>query len=262
MDFKNKNIGFFDSGIGGISVLKNAMKLLKNETFIYFGDSKHAPYGSKTQNEIIKLCVNICDFLIYENNCKAIVVACNTASSAAIKILREKYEPTIPIIAIEPAIKPAAEYLKIKNSKGKILLLATPFTIGGDKLKRSLSLYKDTKINCIPLKDLAYMIEENLDENKIYNYLNEELKNFLEDVECIVLGCTHYYFVKNILVEILGENIKIFDGLYGTSRELKRRLEVLGIENFKNLKEGKRVYIYNSLNQSKVLRCYDLLNER
>ena len=88
MNFKYKNIGVFDSGIGGISVLKSAISILPNEVFIYFGDSKNSPYGSKTQNEIIKLCINICNFLIYENNCKAIVVACNTASSAAINFLR------------------------------------------------------------------------------------------------------------------------------------------------------------------------------
>ena len=259
MDFKNKNIGFFDSGIGGISVLKNAINLLENETFIYFGDSKNTPYGSKTQNEIIKLCINICDFLIYENNCKAIVVACNTASSAAIKVLREKYEPYIPIIAIEPAIKPAVEYMKSKGLNKKILLLATPFTIRGDKLRYSLDLYKDIEIKCIGLKDLAYMIEEDLSKNDIYDYLQRELENFCDEVDCVVLGCTHYYFVKDILKDILGENVKTFDGLHGTSKELKRRLEIIGLENTERIDKIMKVYIYNSLNQSKVLRCYDLL---
>ena len=126
---------FFDSGIGGISILGKTMKLLENEVFIYFGDSRNSPYGSKSESELINLSINICNFLIFENNCKAIVVACNTASSAAIRFLRERYEPKIPIIGVEPAIKPAVEFVNSNNKKGYILLLATPFTVNGDKLR-------------------------------------------------------------------------------------------------------------------------------
>lgn len=260
MNFKNKNIGLFDSGIGGISVLRNALEILENERFIYFGDSKNTPYGSKTKDEITKLCVNICNFLIYENNCKAIVVACNTASSAAIKVLRENYEPHIPIIAIEPAIKPAVEYVKSRGLKRKILILATPFTIAGDKLRKSLELYKNIEIECVGLKELAYMIEENFHISKIYDYLHRELNKFIGHVDSVVLGCTHYYFIKDVLRDILGKDVKTFDGLYGTTKELKRRLLSMNLENKETLAEDRRVFIYNSLNQSKVLRCYDLLN--
>ncbi len=260
MVLKNKNIGFLDSGIGGIAVLKNAIRLLKNEIFIYFGDSKNLPYGSKTQIEVTKLCVNICDFLIYENNCKAIVLACNTASSAAVNALRQIYEPDIPIIAMEPAIKPAVAYIKNNKLSGRILVLATPFTINGDKFKKLIDFYKNIEINYVALKDLAHMIEEGMHRDEIYEYLYEELAKFYNVFDCVVLGCTHYFFVQDVLKEILGNNIKTFDGIYGTSMELKRRLNIMGMMNEVSLKDRKMVHIYNSLDDSKIARCYDLLD--
>ena len=260
MNFKYKNIGVFDSGIGGISVLKSAISILPNEVFIYFGDSKNSPYGSKTQNEIIKLCINICNFLIYENNCKAIVVACNTASSAAINFLRKNYEPHIPIIGIEPALKPSIEYMKSFNLKGKILVLATPFTISGEKLKFLLELYKDFDVYPIALHKLAYMIEFNFPKDEIKNYLYDELKDYIRETKAIVFGCTHYYFVLDIFKEIFGEDVKIFDGAYGTSIELNRRLEKNNIKNDKFCKDKKKVFVYNSLGEEGILRSYRLLN--
>lgn len=259
MDFKFKNIGFFDSGIGGISVLKNAISILPNETFIYYGDSKNSPYGSKSKDEITKLCIKICDFLIYENNCKAIVVACNTASSASIGILREIYEPNVPIIGIEPALKPSIKYVKENKLDGKILVIATPFTILGDKFKRLLSLYNDFDIECVALRDLAYMIEFKFDRCKIRKYLFNELKDYMGKISCIVLGCTHYYFVIDIFRDIFGSNIKIFDGGYGTSIELKRRLKEKHIESNFMLNGKENVFIYNSLGQEGIIRSYELL---
>lgn len=259
MNFKNKNIGFFDSGIGGISVLKNAMETLKNEVFVYFGDSKNSPYGSKNKDEIIRLCINICNFLIYENNCKAIVVACNTASSAAIKTLREIYEPDVPIIGVEPAVKPAVESLKNKLN-GKILVLATPFTINGEKLKFLLDKYKEFDIECVALEKLAYMIEINLNENLIYDYLYKILQSYRNKIDSVILGCTHYYFVKDILIKVLGDKVRIFDGIEGTNKELKRRLVLKNIHKEVLNEDSKKVYIYNSLNNEKIYRCLELLN--
>ena len=261
MNFKNKNIGFFDSGVGGISVLKNAIKMLDNEIFVYFGDSKNSPYGSKSKDEIVKLCINICNFLIYENNCKAIVVACNTASSAAIKVLRSIYEPEIPIIGVEPAIKPAVENLVINNPKGKILLLATPFTTKGEKLKVLLNTYKDFNIECVALEQLAYMIEINLNKKLIYDYLYKILGSYKNTVDSVILGCTHYYFIKDILVYILGNKAKIYDGIVGTNKELRRRLVIKNIINNEPNNDLKKVYIYNSLNKENVLRSFELLNK-
>ena len=260
MNFKNKNIGFFDSGIGGISVLKNAIETLQNEVFVYFGDSKNAPYGSKNKDEIIRLCINICNFLIYENNCKAIVVACNTASSAAIKVLRSIYEPDIPIIGVEPAIKPAVENLRNNNPDGKILLLATPFTTKGEKLKFLLNKYNGFNIESIALDELAYMIETNLNKESIYDYLYKILNTYKNKVDSVILGCTHYYFIKDLLINILGEKVKIYDGIIGTNNELKRRLISKNINNDVYNKDLKKLYIYNSLDNKNVLRCYELLN--
>lgn len=262
MDFKYKNIGFFDSGIGGISVLKNAISILPNETFIYFGDSKNSPYGSKTKDEITKLCVRICNFLIYENNCKAIVVACNTASSASINFLREIYEPKIPIIGIEPALKPSIEYIDDNKLRGKVLVLATPFTILGDKFKKMLGLYKNFNVECVALHDLAYMLEFNFDKGKVKKYLYDELKHYVGKTSCIVLGCTHYYFAIDVLEDIFGMGIRIFDGSYGTSIELKRRLEEKHIKNDLMLNGRRNIFIYNSLGEDGVVRSNELLFRR
>lgn len=262
MDFKYKNIGFFDSGIGGISVLKNAISVLPNETFIYFGDSKNSPYGSKSQDEITKLCIKICNFLIYENNCKAVVVACNTASSASINFLRKIYEPKVPIIGIEPALKPSIKYVNENKLSGKILVLATPFTILGDKLRNLLNLYKEFDVECVALNNLAYMLEFNFDKYKIKKYLYDELKDYVNKTSCIVLGCTHYYFAADILEDIFGKNVKIFDGGHGTSIELKRRLEEKDIKNDLVLNGRRNVFIYNSLGEDGIIRSDELLFRR
>ena len=260
MNLKNKNIGFFDSGIGGISVLKRALKILEHEIFVYFGDSKNSPYGNKSQNDIIKLCINICNFLIYENNCKAIVIACNTASSAAIKFLRSMYEPKILIIGIEPALKPATEYISKNKLSGKILVLATNFTISGDKFKLSLMSYRDFDVDCVALKDLAFMIEKNVSRDEIYKHLYKRLYNYIGKVECVVIGCTHYYFVEDILRSILGENLKFFNGIDGTINELNRRLCANNIKrDFNQETTLRNVYIYNSLDYKNVVRSYELL---
>lgn len=260
MEFRSGNIGFFDSGIGGISVLIKTMKLLENETFIYFGDSKNSPYGSKSQTEIINLSIKICNFLIFENNCKAIVVACNTASSAAIKVLRERYEPKVPIIGVEPAIKPAVDFVDLNNKERYILLLATPFTVNGDKLKCLVNRYSNYKIECLALDRLAYMIEHNESEQVIFDYLYTELYRYIENVSCVVLGCTHYYFVENIIKNIFGKDVTIFDGSLGTAMELKRRLLENNLANDLD-NSSIKIHIYNSLNNDKVLYCYKILRE-
>ncbi|MBM6837465.1 aspartate/glutamate racemase family protein, partial [Clostridium saudiense] len=129
MNKKEMPIGFLDSGLGGISVLREALKIMPNENYIYFGDSKNAPYGTKTKKEIRDLTFNTVEFLL-EKGAKGIVVACNTATSAAVAELRLVY-PDIPLVGIEPAIKPAVELSK----KGNILMMATPMTVKQDKFK-------------------------------------------------------------------------------------------------------------------------------
>ena len=154
MDKKDLPIGFLDSGVGGLSVMKEALKIMPNENYIYFGDSKNAPYGVKPTKEIRDLTFNVVEFLM-EKGIKGLVVACNTATSAAVSELRKVY-PDMPLVGIEPAIKPAVEL----NRSGKILIMATPMTIKQQKFNLLLNKYKEkAEIVPIPCAGLMEFIE-------------------------------------------------------------------------------------------------------
>ncbi|MCI7813510.1 MAG: glutamate racemase [Lachnospiraceae bacterium] len=220
---RNLPIGFMDSGLGGLSVLREAVRIMPYEDFIYYGDSLNAPYGTKDQEVIRKLTFHVAEQLL-EQGIKALTVACNTATSAAIRQLRVTY-PDLPIIGIEPAIKPAV----IRSHGGRILVLATPMTIQQEKFHRLLDLYKD-QAEIIPVKceGLMEFVEQgNLDGKALDLYFEEHLAPYLsENTETIVLGCTHYPFLKHHLRTFLGnKKIEIIDGSLGTSLELKRQLE-------------------------------------
>lgn len=219
---KKLPIGFIDSGLGGLSVLKEAVKLLPHEDFIYYGDSLNAPYGTKSVEEIRKLTFNIVDKLL-QIGIKGLVVACNTATSAAVRQLRTMY-PDLTIVGIEPAIKPAVK----ASQGGEILVMATPMTIKQEKFKHLLGRYQDSaKIIPVPCKGLMEFVEHgNLEGSFLAAYFNEHLVPYLSNnTETIVLGCTHYPFLKPYLKEFLGtRKIQIIDGSNGTSRELKRQL--------------------------------------
>lgn len=238
---KHKPIGFFDSGVGGISVLKEAIKLLTNEDYIYFGDSKNAPYGSKSKEEVKELSFRATEFLL-EKGAKAIVVACNTATSAAVKDLRIKYK-SIPIIGIEPALKPAVEI----NSGGNIVIMATPMTLAENKFNEQLNKFQNkAEIIPLPCAGLVEFIESGIISGEELNcYLKEKLDNYKYPiVSTVVLGCTHYPFIKEELKKVVGQKTFIMDGSAGTVKQLKRQL----IEN--NLLNDKKqigsVKIYNS----------------
>ena len=221
MDNNNKPIGFLDSGVGGLSVMKEAIKIMPNENYIYFGDSKNAPYGVKSTKEIRDLTFKAVEFLI-SKGIKGLVVACNTATSAAVRELRTVY-PDMPLVGIEPAIKPAVEL----GRDGKILIMATPMTIKQDKFKLLLDKYKDkAEIVPIPCAGLMEFIESGvLDGIELEYYLKEKLSDYSsENVSSVVLGCTHYPFVKDSISKILGKNVEVIDGGEGTAREIKRRL--------------------------------------
>ena len=133
-----KPIAVFDSGVGGISVLRELVKILPNENFIYYGDSKNAPYGTKTLEEVRKLTCEHARRLLFEENCKGLVVACNTATSAAVRKLREIY-PEVPIVGIEPAVKPAV----LCRVHPKVLVMATPMTVSQEKFRALMARYED-----------------------------------------------------------------------------------------------------------------------
>lgn len=241
-------IGFLDSGVGGLSVMKEAIKIMPNENYIYFGDSKNAPYGVKSTKEIRDLTFKAVEFLI-SKGIKGLVVACNTATSAAVRELRTVY-PDMPLVGIEPAIKPAVEL----GRDGKILIMATPMTIKQDKFKLLLDKYKDkAEIVPIPCAGLMEFIESGvLDGIELEYYLKEKLSDYSsENVSSVVLGCTHYPFVKDSISKILGKNVEVIDGGEGTAREIKRRLAEKNLLNT-NTTKGK-IEIYNSLGEDKII---------
>ncbi len=250
---KNSPIGFFDSGVGGISVMRRAVELMPNENYIYFGDSKNAPYGVKHAEEVRKLTFDAMKFFI-EQGVKAVVIACNTATSAAIKELRETYK--MPIIGIEPAIKPAVESKK----QGKIIIMATTMTLSEKKFNNLMEKYKNEReIIKLPAPGLVEFIEGGiLDGEDVINFLNEKLRPYLNSkISTIVLGCTHYPFVKKVIQSIVGEDVDIIDGSCGTVRELSRRLSEINLIN--DQKESGYVKIFNSSKDEKIIELCKML---
>lgn len=225
---KENPVAVFDSGVGGISVLRELVRIMPNENYIYYGDSEHAPYGNKTLEEVRKLTIGHAEELFAEG-AKGLVVACNTATSAAVRLLREMY-PYIPIVGIEPAVKPAA-FCKENPS---VLVMATPMTIREEKFHRLMAQYEDqARIIPLPCPGLMDFVERgDLDGGDLKQYLEELLKDYRENrVDAAVLGCTHYPFVRRMIQGILGPKTQIFDGGAGTAKEMKRRLTECGLRN-------------------------------
>ena len=213
---KNGKIGVFDSGIGGVTVLKEILKELPEEDYIYYSDSKNNPYGDKNTDEIIKICDNIVQFLL-DNNCKAIVIACNTASAKAADYLRKKYS-SIPIIAIEPAYKMIYDYAY----KETTLVMATKGTIESEKFNILYKKYDNGKTYLLPCIGLAEKIE-NGDKEQVRYYLKNNLEIYKGKIKNVVLGCTHYPLIKKEIKEVLG-NVNFFDGSPSLAKNLKNIL--------------------------------------
>ncbi|MDE7312808.1 MAG: glutamate racemase [Eubacterium sp.] len=218
-------IGVFDSGIGGISVLKELYKIMPGEHYIYFGDSQNAPYGTRPLEEIRRLTIANVEFLL-KQGAKGIVVACNTATSAAVRILRGMY-PDVPLVGIEPAIKPAA----LQPGHPTILVMATPMTIQGKKYRNLMANYEaQADIIGLPCPGLVEFVESgNTDGDDLRAFLERLLEPYAGKIDSIVLGCTHYPFVRGLIQEIAGAQVRIFDGGNGTAREMRRRLKEAGL---------------------------------
>lgn len=245
---KTSPIAVFDSGVGGISVLKELAALLPNENFRYFGDSANAPYGIKTSEQVLELTKKHIERMITEG-AKAVVIACNTATSAAADTLRDMY-PNIPIIGMEPALKTAA----LLGDHPRVLVMATPMTLRLDKFNRLLEKYQDHgDIHLLPCKGLVERIESgDLFGADMEEFLAELLAEYIENpVDSVVLGCTHYPFVRPLIQKLLGKDVKIIDGSGGTARELKRRLEV---SNLLNTDTPGSVVFENSKNTEEELK--------
>ncbi len=219
-------IGVFDSGVGGISVLRELADLLPNENFIYFGDSKHAPYGTRTLEEVRRLTCADAEYLI-RRGVKALVVACNTATSAAIGLLREAYRE-IPVIGIEPALKPAV----LSKVNPTVLVMATPMTLKEEKFHNLMQRFQSqAEIIPLPCPGLVEFVERGeLEGERLISCLSQlffEYRN--QNVDAVVLGCTHYPFVRGAIEQVLGPDTAVFDGGAGTARETKRQLLNAGL---------------------------------
>ena len=246
-------IGVFDSGVGGVSILRELVKLMPNENYIYLGDSANAPYGTKTLEQVIELVSNDAKYL-YDKGVKALVVACNTATSAGIQILRENYTD-IPVIGIEPALKPAVLF----REHPTVLVMATPMTLKEKKFHALMERFEsEAEIVPLPCPGLMEFVERGeLESDRLEQYLKDLFAPF-KKVDAVVLGCTHYPFVRKMIQKVLGESVVLFDGGEGTARETRRRLEERGWLN--PSREQGSVAFENSAKEERLLKlCEDLL---
>ena len=223
MNQKRDPVGVFDSGVGGISTLREMIRELPDERFIYYGDMAHAPYGTKSSEEVVA-CVRAVVDRLMEKRIKALVIACNTATGAAAATLRK--ELTIPVVGMEPALKPASKARK----NGSVLVLATPLTLQQEKFENLMRQYGQGAVK-VPCPGLMELVEAD-DGAGALNYLKELFSRYpVDQVDAVVLGCTHYVFLKDMIRDLLPERIAITDGNAGTARQLRRVLDREGLLN-------------------------------
>ena len=220
------NIVVFDSGVGGISVLRHLRRILPKENFLYFGDDANAPYGTRSTGQVQELTMAAVERLLQENPVKALVIACNTATSAAIGLLRQKY-PDLIVIGIEPALKPAAD----RFPGGTIGVLATPVTLNEEKFRQLSDHYaQHCTVVKLPAPGLSELVEHGKgDSEEAEALLRPLLTPWIGKLDALVLGCTHYPFAAAAIRRILGNDVLLLDGGEGTARETKRRLEKAGL---------------------------------
>lgn len=251
-------IVIFDSGLGGTSILSEIITQLPYENIIYLADSKNAPYGEKSINEIIRLSQKNTDLAI-EFGAKIVVVACNTATTNAIAILREKYN--LPFIGIEPAIKPAA-----LNSKTKrIGILATKGTLTSELFQHTSQIFaKDTKVVEVVGRDIVEAVESGSLDNPVFiESLKQQIQIFInENIDILVLGCTHYPYIIPILKQLLPKSIKIIDSGYAVAKQTEN---ILKARNLNNTSEniGSLKIFTNKSNENiihKLNPCFGLKN--
>lgn len=225
MNQKTDYIAVFDSGVGGISVLRQLKKVMPNERYLYFGDSANAPYGTKSSQQVQQLALAVARHLVAQG-VKALVVACNTATAVAIDILRQTY-PDLIVVGIEPALKVGAD----KYPGGNIGVMATPVTLEGDKFHRLLDRFTDRcKISLISAPGLADLVEEgkqNSPEGELL--LRSLLEPYRGKIDALVLGCTHYPFAEEMIRKVLGGETELLDGGEGTAAQTKHLLQTRGL---------------------------------
>lgn len=247
-DKKELPIAVIDSGVGGISVLRELLKIMPNENYLYFGDSANAPYGVRTKTDVLNITRQNLS-LLKDRGIKALVIACNTATSAAAKVLREE-NPDLPIIGIEPAVKPASEIC----DRPCVLVMATPLTLREEKFLALVARFTELEeMIPLPCPGLVELIESGNTESQAINQYLEELfapyKN--TKIDAIVLGCTHYPHIKTAIARQFPRDTVILDGGEGTARHTKRRLAELGL--LREEKSDGSIEIANTSNDPKMI---------
>ena len=251
---KHSYIAVFDSGVGGVSVLREMRRMMPGERFYYFGDSANAPYGRKTTDQVRALTLAAGKKLLMDHDCKALVVACNTATAAAITDLRSAYPDRI-IVGIEPALKLACD----RHPGGTIGIMATDVTLRERKLS---ALMERVKRDCTVLRvhapGVVELVEAGKCDSKEAVALMEQLLGpHVGTLDALVLGCTHYPFMKKAMRQVLGDGVELLDGGEGTARETRRRLLEAGL-----LSDGDGALIVenSSGDPAKIALTHRLLN--
>ena len=251
---KDDYIAVFDSGVGGISVLRQLRKIMPEEKYIYYGDSANAPYGSRPTGEVRQLTLAVAEKLTTEYPVKALVVACNTATAAAIKLLRKTY-PDLIVVGIEPALKLAADHFP----GGNLGVLATEVTLREEKFDALVHRFEEScTVHKIPAPGVVNLIEAGKNDSpEMLELLKVILGPYVGRLDALVLGCTHYPFVARNIAAIMGPETTLLHGGKGTARETKRRLLEAGL-----LRSGKgSVEIRNSAADPNMLRLSQKLLE-
>ena len=253
---KNRPIAVFDSGLGGISVLRKLVEQMPQEHFLYFGDSKNAPYGSRTTEDIRALTLRNAEAL-FERGTKALVVACNTATSAAIDVLRERYPERI-IVGVEPALKLAVS----RHPQGRILVMATDATLREKKFAALMERFAARCDICkCPCPELVSFVERGeLTGPALEETLRRELEPCMQpEPDAVVLGCTHFPFLRKTIQRVVGAGPELLDGADGTAKEAERRLREAGLLREPGLPGT--VELTNSLQTAEILTLSERLLE-
>ena len=223
---KEDFIAVFDSGVGGISVLRELIRQMPRENYLYFGDSANAPYGNRPTGQVRELTLQAVEKML-PNGLKALVVACNTATSAAVRTLREIY-PELIVVGIEPALKMAAD----RFPNGRVGVMATKVTLREEKFAYQAARFPDVQVERIPAPGLVELVEAGkVSGPEVESLLREILAPYIGRLDALVLGCTHYPFVRKTVKKILGPETALFDGGEGTARHTRHLLEEAGLRN-------------------------------
>ena len=254
MALRQDYIGVFDSGLGGVSVLRRLLELMPGERYLYFGDSANAPYGSRSTREVARLTFAAAERMQQEKPLKALVLACNTATAAAVEDLRKVY-PDLIVIGIEPALKVAADHFP----GGRIGVMATQVTLREEKFDTLLHRFENCTVTKLPVPGLVELVEAGKGNSpEAEALLTSLLSPYRGQLDAVVLGCTHYPLAAQAIAKVLGPEVALLDGGAGTARETRRRLQAADLlENG----PGELIVENSSPDPALVRRVYSLLQE-